>query len=85
MFRREFDLYDSLLLMCLRVKKERFMFVPDICCMCRVRSLVQTNDCLAAMSVGNLKNRGLDGELLVTGKECSNGHISRVIFELQAP
>lgn len=34
----------------------------------RVRSLVQSNDCLGAMTVGNLKNRGLDGELLSSRK-----------------
>ncbi|CAN0426766.1 unnamed protein product [Ectocarpus sp. 8 AP-2014] len=31
----------------------------------RMKSLVQSNDCYWALSVGNLKNRSLDGELLV--------------------
>ncbi|CAM9211941.1 unnamed protein product [Discosporangium mesarthrocarpum] len=30
----------------------------------RVRSLAEANDCLGALTVGNLQNRGLDGELL---------------------
>lgn len=30
-----------------------------------MQSLVQSNDCFGAISVGNLKNRSLDGELLV--------------------
>ncbi|CAM9766257.1 unnamed protein product, partial [Ectocarpus sp. 12 AP-2014] len=35
----------------------------------RMKSLVQSNDCLGAISVGNLKNRSLDGELLVAPVE----------------
>eukprot|EP00752_Nemacystus_decipiens_P018674 g16742.t1 len=35
----------------------------------RVRSLVQSHDCLDAMTVGKLKNRGLDGELVVAPVE----------------
>lgn len=37
-------------------------------CARRVRSLVQSNDCLGALTVGNLKNRDLDGELLSARK-----------------
>ncbi|CAM9123067.1 unnamed protein product [Ectocarpus sp. 12 AP-2014] len=39
----------------------------------RMKSLVQSNDCLGAISVGNLKNRSLDGELLVAQVEESEG------------
>ncbi|CBJ26655.1 conserved unknown protein [Ectocarpus siliculosus] len=35
----------------------------------RMKSLVQSNDCYGALSVGNLKNRSLDGELLVVPVE----------------
>eukprot|EP00903_Cladosiphon_okamuranus_P011447 g10784.t1 len=35
----------------------------------RVRSLAQSHDCLGAMTVGKLKNRGLDGELVVAPVE----------------
>ncbi|CAM9880466.1 unnamed protein product, partial [Ectocarpus fasciculatus] len=35
----------------------------------RMKALVQSNDCLAAMTVGTLKNRSLDGELCVAPVE----------------
>lgn len=31
---------------------------------CRVRLLAKSNDCLGALTVANLKNKGLDGEVL---------------------
>ncbi|CAN0219224.1 unnamed protein product, partial [Pylaiella littoralis] len=35
----------------------------------RVRSLVQSHDCLGVMSVQNLKNRSLDGDVIVSPEE----------------
>lgn len=52
---------------------EHFPPVDQIPCVrhtLRVRSLVQSHDCLGAMTVGKLKNRGLDGELVVARESC---------------